>query len=186
MTSFVLSTLVFRAQALGARELDLAAAHGFSAIEVVSAPGHFDVTVPSDVAQVQAALASSGVSTAALAVPPGAAPTAIEIAQSLNCPLVVIRTRACAGARLPAAGGAYLRLLPAGLMEAALRDAASRKVPAMCYVHPWEIDPEQPRIPVGALTRIRHYGGLGRVEERLNKLMSAHRFTSVQKYLAAA
>ena len=91
-----------------------------------------------------------------------------------------------AGARLPAAGGAYLRLLPAGLMEAALKDAASRGVPAMCYVHPWEIDPEQPRLPVGALTRIRHYGGLARVEERLNRLMSMHRFTSVQKYLAAA
>ena len=91
-----------------------------------------------------------------------------------------------AGARLPAAGGGYLRLLPDGLMQAALRDAASRGVPAMCYVHPWEIDPEQPRLPVGALTRLRHYGGLGRVEERLNRLMASHRFTSVQKYLAAA
>ena len=97
-----------------------------------------------------------------------------------------LATAMFAGARLPAAGGAYLRLLPFALVNAAMRDATARGVPAMCYIHPWEIDPDQPRMSVGALTKIRHYGGLSGVESRLHRLMSNYRFTSVRQYLLAA
>ena len=96
-----------------------------------------------------------------------------------------LATAVFAGARFPAAGGAYLRLLPFALVSAAMRDAAARGVPAMCYIHPWEIDPDQPRLDVSVLTRIRHYGGLSRVEQRLHRLMAAHRFISVKQYLEA-
>ena len=51
----------------------------------------------------------------------------------------------------------------------------------MFYVHPWEVDPDQPRLPVGLLTRTRHYGGLGRTMPRLERLLSQFRFTSVAR-----
>jgi polysaccharide deacetylase family protein (PEP-CTERM system associated) len=86
--------------------------------------------------------------------------------------------------RLPAAGGAYLRVLPFGLVARALREAVARQAPAMCYIHPWEVDPDQPRLQVGAITRARHYTGLGTVAARLDRLFTLHRFTSVREWMA--
>ncbi|HEY2806657.1 MAG TPA: XrtA system polysaccharide deacetylase [Gemmatimonadales bacterium] len=83
------------------------------------------------------------------------------------------------GANLPAAGGAYFRLLPYALVAAALRQAAHRNRPATFYIHPWEIDPGQPRVKVPALTAVRHYGGLGRTEGRLARLLSEFSFTAI-------
>jgi polysaccharide deacetylase family protein (PEP-CTERM system associated) len=83
------------------------------------------------------------------------------------------------GARLPAAGGAYLRLLPFGLVAGALRQAERRGRPATFYIHPWELDPAQPRVAVPLATRIRHYGGLGRTTRRIERLLSAFRFRPI-------
>jgi sugar phosphate isomerase/epimerase len=106
MTPFGLASTVFRARTLGAPELDLAASSGFTQIEIVSAPGHFDVTSAAGVAHVRAAAVASGVSVVALTSEPGAAQAALDAAVALTCPLVVIRTRACAGARLAGAESA--------------------------------------------------------------------------------
>ena len=89
------------------------------------------------------------------------------------------------GVNLPAAGGAYLRLLPGGLVRAAIREAEQRGAPATLYIHPWELDPEQPRIPVSIATRIRHYGGLRRTAPRLRKLFEEFRFTAIADSLPA-
>lgn len=89
-----------------------------------------------------------------------------------------------AGQTLPAAGGAYFRLLPYGLVRAALRSAASRGVPGTFYIHPWEWDPGQPRLPVPFATRIRHYGGLAGVWERIERLLAEFRFTAIRDQLA--
>jgi polysaccharide deacetylase family protein (PEP-CTERM system associated) len=89
------------------------------------------------------------------------------------------------GVNLPAAGGAYLRLLPTTLIRSAVRDAEARGVPAMLYIHPWELDPEQPRVPVSLATRIRHYGGLHRTVPRLRKLFNEFRFRAVSESLPA-
>ena len=89
------------------------------------------------------------------------------------------------GVNLPAAGGAYLRLLPPALIHAAVRDAESRGVPAMLYIHPWELDPGQPRIPVSFATSIRHYGGLRRTVPRLRRLFNEFRFGTVAESLPA-
>lgn len=83
------------------------------------------------------------------------------------------------GYTAPAAGGAYFRLLPYGLVKAGLRDAERRGVPGTFYIHPWEIDSAQPRIAVSALTRIRHYGGLARTLPRLKRLLTEFRFESI-------
>lgn len=89
------------------------------------------------------------------------------------------------GRTLPAGGGAYFRLLPYTLVRSALRSEAARGRPATFYVHPWEVDAEQPRIAVGAVTRLRHYGGIGHVHARLARLLAEFRFRSIAATLAS-
>ena len=84
------------------------------------------------------------------------------------------------GMRLPAAGGAYFRLLPYELVQTALRQCERRGVPGTFYIHPWEIDPDQPRLAVPRLTRLRHYAGLRRTLPRLERLLNEFRFTSIR------
>lgn len=86
-----------------------------------------------------------------------------------------------AGMRVPAAGGAYFRLLPYSLVRAALRQCERRDVPGVFYIHPWEIDPAQPRIAVSRLTSFRHYGGLGRTLPRLERLLGEFRFGPISE-----
>jgi polysaccharide deacetylase family protein (PEP-CTERM system associated) len=89
------------------------------------------------------------------------------------------------GLNLPAAGGAYFRLFPYGVTRAALRDAERRGVPATFYIHPWELDPDQPRITVPIATRMRHYGGLEDTVPRLRRLLEEFRFASIGESLYA-
>ena len=78
------------------------------------------------------------------------------------------------GWRLPVAGGGYFRLLPYAVTRWALRQLNGREgQPAMVYLHPWEIDPGQPRLPVGRLTRFRHSVNTGTTEAKLRRLASA-------------
>ncbi|PYO66353.1 MAG: polysaccharide deacetylase family protein [Gemmatimonadetes bacterium] len=87
------------------------------------------------------------------------------------------------GANLPAGGGAYFRLLPYALVRAALRDCERRGAPGTFYIHPWELDPEQPRLGVSWWTRVRHYGGLRRTLPRLERLLGEFRFTAIAESL---
>ena len=89
------------------------------------------------------------------------------------------------GFRMPAAGGGYLRQFPLGLIRRAFRDLERAGQPGMFYIHPWEIDPDQPRLSVGWVTRRRHYGGLHRTMDRLKVLLAEFRFTSVADWMAA-
>jgi polysaccharide deacetylase family protein (PEP-CTERM system associated) len=91
----------------------------------------------------------------------------------------------CANAVMPAAGGAYLRLLPFGLVRAGLRSAERRGVPGTFYIHPWELDPDQPRLPVDMKTRIRHYGGLRRTAPRIRRLLREFAFQPIADTLFA-
>jgi polysaccharide deacetylase family protein (PEP-CTERM system associated) len=83
------------------------------------------------------------------------------------------------GLNIPAAGGAYFRLFPYQLVRAAISQAGKQGSPATFYIHPWEIDPEQPRMHVSPATRLRHYTGLGRTRRRLERLLSEFRFKSI-------
>lgn len=85
---------------------------------------------------------------------------------------------------LPAAGGAYFRLLPSGFVRSALRSAAARSVPATFYIHPWEYDPGQPRVAVRTLARLRHYGGMAGVWTRLERLLRDFRFGAIATALS--
>lgn len=84
------------------------------------------------------------------------------------------------GTNLPAAGGAYFRLLPFGLVEAGLRQAERLGRPGTFYIHPWEWDEGQPVLPVSRLTRLRHYGGVPRTWPRLQRLLGRFRFDSIR------
>jgi polysaccharide deacetylase family protein (PEP-CTERM system associated) len=76
--------------------------------------------------------------------------------------------------RLPVGGGGYLRLLPAAVLSRSLRGRERRGKPAMIYVHPWELDPDQPRLPAGRLAQWRHRIKLQKTESKLAHLLSAH------------
>jgi polysaccharide deacetylase family protein (PEP-CTERM system associated) len=76
------------------------------------------------------------------------------------------------GTNLPCGGGGYLRLLPLQFNLRALKKIS--RTPgrhAMIYVHPWEFDPDQPRIAAGALSRLRHYTHLDQTERRMRRLL---------------
>ena len=88
------------------------------------------------------------------------------------------------GVRLPAAGGAYFRLLPYSLVRAAFRQCERRGVRGTFYIHPWELDAAQPRLDVSWVTRVRHYGGLRRTAPRLERLLADFRFTAVRDTVA--
>ena len=88
------------------------------------------------------------------------------------------------GRNLPVAGGGYLRLLPAALTRWGVAQVNRRDgKPAILYLHPWEIDPGQPRQRVGWLTRIRHYHNLDRMEGRLVGLLERFRFDTAARVL---
>ena len=84
------------------------------------------------------------------------------------------------GCNFPVAGGGYLRLFPAPLVCAALRRVNARGHPVIVYFHPWELDPEQPRLPVRGLRRFRHYVNLGRTAEKLRRLLRSLSFTTAR------
>lgn len=88
------------------------------------------------------------------------------------------------GLNLPAAGGGYLRMLPLGLTRAAVASAERRNAPATLYIHPWELDPDQPRMDVPWTTAVRHYHGLAHTEERLAQLLGASTFRPVSYTIA--
>ncbi len=85
--------------------------------------------------------------------------------------------------RLPIAGGGYFRLYPYWLSRAGLRQVNRRKKPFIFYLHPWEIDPDQPRISASWLSRFRHYNNLDKCEARLHRLALDFQFSTVEKVL---
>jgi polysaccharide deacetylase family protein (PEP-CTERM system associated) len=91
----------------------------------------------------------------------------------------------CGGVNLPVAGGGYFRLLPYGWTRWGIQrlNTVERR-PAIFYVHPWEIDPSQPRIAAaGTLQRLRHYRNLGKTEARLRTMMRDFSFSTMDDVL---
>jgi polysaccharide deacetylase family protein (PEP-CTERM system associated) len=88
-----------------------------------------------------------------------------------------------AGGNWPVGGGGYLRLFPRRLAARALAKAGRRGTPGMVYMHPWEIDPDQPVLPMSRAGRFRHRVGLRRAEGKLRWLLARFRFTSVEARL---
>lgn len=81
-------------------------------------------------------------------------------------------------ANVPIGGGGYFRLLPLRVMDRAVRQVRRTCQPpvAMLYFHPWEFDPDQPRLALKGLNRFRTYVGMNRSRGRLQTLLGKYRF----------
>ena len=81
----------------------------------------------------------------------------------------------------PAGGGGYFRLLPYRISRWSIRRVnAIDRQPAMFYFHPWELDPEQPRVEgPGAKARFRHYINLERMDPRMRRLLADFKWDRV-------
>jgi polysaccharide deacetylase family protein (PEP-CTERM system associated) len=89
------------------------------------------------------------------------------------------------GLNLPVAGGGYFRILPYAWTRWGIRRINTHEGrPAIFYLHPWEIDPSQPRIRAGFVSRFRHYRNLEKTEPRLRRLLRDFRFSTVGRLLA--
>lgn len=87
------------------------------------------------------------------------------------------------GRNLPVGGGGYFRLLPVRMTCAAIDALARRGRPAALYLHPWEFDPQQPRVSAKATSRFRHYLNLHRTLPRLERLLERYEFTTYSEVL---
>jgi polysaccharide deacetylase family protein (PEP-CTERM system associated) len=89
-----------------------------------------------------------------------------------------------AGTTLPISGGGYFRIFPYWLTRAGLKQVnGGQGMPFVFYLHPWEIDPHQPRVQVGAFSRFRHYTNLDVCEARLERLLADFEFAPMRQVL---
>jgi polysaccharide deacetylase family protein (PEP-CTERM system associated) len=89
------------------------------------------------------------------------------------------------GYRLPVAGGGYFRLFPYCISKWCLGQVNRKGAPFVFYLHPWEIDPEQPVVDVKGLSRFRHYNNLDKCYGRLDMLLSHFSFDTMKNVLEA-
>jgi polysaccharide deacetylase family protein (PEP-CTERM system associated) len=88
-----------------------------------------------------------------------------------------------AGTNLPVGGGGYFRLFPLSLLLLAVRRFHRAGYPAAIYLHPWELDPDQPRVAAGALARFRHRVGLRGARAKLDALLDRLEFAPMGEVL---
>lgn len=90
-----------------------------------------------------------------------------------------------AARNLPFSGGGYFRLLPYGAVRWALRRINRAGVPGVVYIHPWELDPGHPVVPVRRSHRFQHYVNLKRTDVKLRRLLTDFRFVPMGELYAA-
>jgi polysaccharide deacetylase family protein (PEP-CTERM system associated) len=92
-------------------------------------------------------------------------------AELIELPITIARF---AGREITAGGG-FFRLLPNSVTDRAVRTANAAGSPAVFYFHPWEVDPDQPRVANAPLkSRLRHYARLGAMAGKLERLIATH------------
>jgi len=84
---------------------------------------------------------------------------------------------------VPVGGGGYLRLLPWMVTERLLGSVRKQGRPLNVYVHPWEVDPDQPRIACSFKSRFRHYQNLRSTMPKLQKMLKRFRLTTMSEVL---
>ncbi|MEC8558012.1 MAG: XrtA system polysaccharide deacetylase [Planctomycetota bacterium] len=82
-------------------------------------------------------------------------------------------------------GGGYFRLFPLALTLRAIEQVRNSIGPGMFYIHPWEIDPNQPKIQgASAKSRFRHYANLRKTSEKLRRMITKHSFAPIRNILS--
>lgn len=89
------------------------------------------------------------------------------------------------GRTLPFSGGGYLRLYPSAFVDMGFAQNHRVGRPVMTYIHPREIDPDQPRMPMPFVKRFMYYVGLDACESKLRRMLGRYRFGTVPAVLAA-
>ncbi len=89
------------------------------------------------------------------------------------------------GQTIPVAGGGYFRLYPYWLTRYFYRNINKTSKPFVFYIHPWEIDPAQPRIKASWFSEFRHYNNLAKCENRLTRLLGEFGFSTMEDILKA-
>ena len=118
---------------------------------------------------------------------PGASPAIGRISAPSARTLVEFPMSAATflGVQVPVSGGGYFRILPYWLTRQGLRqinEKAGR--PFTFYLHPWEVDPGQPRVKVSAFSTFRHYTNLRKCEGRLRQVLTDFSFSTMRDVLA--
>jgi len=85
--------------------------------------------------------------------------------------------------KIPFSGGIYFRIIPNNIIYKAIKRTEKMKRPCIFYFHPWEFDPEQPRIDSSFIYKFIHYYGLKRMKKRFSDLLCRYRFISISEYL---
>lgn len=117
---------------------------------------------------------------------PGASPNPGPVTAPSGATLIEFPMSAARffGIKVPVSGGGYFRLLPYSVTRHGLRQINdSRDQPFTFYLHPWEIDPGQPRVEVGWLSRFRHYTNLDHCADRLKRLLREFSFAPMSEVL---
>jgi polysaccharide deacetylase family protein (PEP-CTERM system associated) len=92
-----------------------------------------------------------------------------------------ITTFRLVGHNLPVGGGGYLRLLPRLYTRLGLKRVQKEGLSTVIYIHPWEVDPEQPRLPARLSSRLRHYTNLSKTLKRFQDVLQAGNYTSFRE-----
>jgi polysaccharide deacetylase family protein (PEP-CTERM system associated) len=100
----------------------------------------------------------------------------------LEIPLSTVRFF---GKNIPIAGGGYLRFAPVRLVERAINLLNNKEVqPAIIYFHPWEVDPEQPKLNGGRISSFRHYTNIAKTIPKLRHLLDNFQFGPIKQVFA--
>ncbi len=106
-----------------------------------------------------------------------------DVGSILEVPLSTVRLM---GRNIPIAGGGYLRLLPISFVEWGIRSINEKEGKhAVIYLHPWEIDPGQPRLNGSRLSSFRHNVNIGKTHSKLKRLLQRFRFGTMTETFAA-
>lgn len=86
--------------------------------------------------------------------------------------------------RIPCSGGGYFRLFPYPFTRYCIKKVNREGRPVVFYLHPWELDPGQPRLDLPWDKKFRQYNNLHKTEKRLDKLLSHFEFTTIREVLS--
>ncbi|OGC83076.1 MAG: hypothetical protein A2W07_00130 [candidate division Zixibacteria bacterium RBG_16_43_9] len=90
------------------------------------------------------------------------------------------------GKNIPIAGGAYFRIFPYSFTRAGIKSLNRENQPVIFYLHPWEIDPEHPKIELPLRISLTHYFNLSRTEAKFKSLLRDFRFSTLKEVLGNA
>jgi polysaccharide deacetylase family protein (PEP-CTERM system associated) len=116
---------------------------------------------------------------------PGADPVPhkLKLRNGMSIAEVPMSVAQYAGINVPVSGGGYFRLFPYWFSRFSAKRVNRAGRPWVFYLHPWEVDPDQPRLPVKGLSRFRHYNNLEKTDERLRQALSDFEFSSMRSCL---